>query len=195
VLNTLTAITDEPVPSARHVLPDLPEELDAIIKKALSKEPSDRFATAGEMQDALEEYLVGAREYVEQTRIALYLDSIFEEADKDPLPGRASRGTGSSPSLSSASGQSGSFGPFGQAPRVELTPSEVSIQGIGSAGQPAVFAPPPGGGAPYAVVEAPPADLEGPPRSAKRMWIIGLVVAIFIVLGVAAGMLTAFLLK
>ncbi len=190
VLNTLTAITDEPVPSARHIVADVPEELDAIIKKALAKDPADRFATAGELGDALNEYLVSSREYVEQTRIALYMDAIFEDADKDPLPSRASRGTGSHPSLNSASGQSGSFGPFGKAPRVELTPSEISIEGVEVASELAVTAESEELPHPFPGIPTPP-----PARSKKRALVIGLVVTLFIVLGVAVGMLTAFVLR
>ena len=46
-----------PVPSARSVAPDVPEELDELAARAMAKDPADRFATAGEMAEALADTL------------------------------------------------------------------------------------------------------------------------------------------
>jgi YVTN family beta-propeller protein len=46
-----------PVPSAREVAPEVPEELDSLARRAMAKDPDDRFATAGEMADALADTL------------------------------------------------------------------------------------------------------------------------------------------
>lgn len=45
------------IPSLRELAPDAPEELVVIAEKALSLDPADRYATAEEMQNALEEHL------------------------------------------------------------------------------------------------------------------------------------------
>jgi hypothetical protein len=45
-------VTDSP-PDVRDIKPDLPEALSAIVKKAIAKEPSERFGTASEMANAL----------------------------------------------------------------------------------------------------------------------------------------------
>ena len=42
---------DEPPPRPSERVPDLPDELDAVIAKALSKQPGDRYATCGELVD------------------------------------------------------------------------------------------------------------------------------------------------
>jgi len=44
----------EPLPLPRLVRPDLPEEVERVILRALAKEPDDRFQTAGEMVRALD---------------------------------------------------------------------------------------------------------------------------------------------
>jgi YVTN family beta-propeller protein len=42
-----------PVPSARSLSPEIPEELDSVARRAMAKKPAERFATAGEMAQAL----------------------------------------------------------------------------------------------------------------------------------------------
>lgn len=50
--------------------PDYPEPLQAIIVKALAPSPSDRFATAEDMQVALEEWLISSGKLVTATDVA-----------------------------------------------------------------------------------------------------------------------------
>jgi tetratricopeptide (TPR) repeat protein len=45
----------DPVPSVRRLREELPEELDAALRRALAKAPADRFATAAEFAQALAE--------------------------------------------------------------------------------------------------------------------------------------------
>jgi tetratricopeptide (TPR) repeat protein len=45
----------DPVPSARRLREELPEELDAALRRALAKTPADRFATVAEFAQALAE--------------------------------------------------------------------------------------------------------------------------------------------
>lgn len=47
------AHVSRPAPSARDTFREVPEQLDAVIAKSLSKDPPDRFASAGEMAVAL----------------------------------------------------------------------------------------------------------------------------------------------
>jgi serine/threonine-protein kinase len=56
------------LPSALR--PDYPAELEAIIKKALSPQPDGRFATAEDMQMALEEWLVSSGKLVTASDVA-----------------------------------------------------------------------------------------------------------------------------
>ncbi|MFC1960224.1 protein kinase [Chloroflexota bacterium] len=52
-LATILKHLNEPVPSPRAIEPDLPEEIELVILKAMAKEPDDRFATATEMTTQL----------------------------------------------------------------------------------------------------------------------------------------------
>ena len=49
----LAKLFTEPVPSAQDLRDAVPEDLDAAIRRALAKEPGDRFATAADMATAL----------------------------------------------------------------------------------------------------------------------------------------------
>ncbi|HEY8075536.1 MAG TPA: serine/threonine-protein kinase [Labilithrix sp.] len=65
-------------PSPRSVCPDLPEELDAICKKALARNPEDRFQTAEDMRIALESFLdVGA--VSARREISCVMSALFTE--------------------------------------------------------------------------------------------------------------------
>ena len=50
-----------PLPPIRNVKPDVPEEVERVILKAMAKDPDDRFQTVREMMDALDEAVEAAR--------------------------------------------------------------------------------------------------------------------------------------
>ncbi|MAT26719.1 MAG: hypothetical protein CMN29_17485 [Sandaracinus sp.] len=75
--HTFQAILDEPVPSARDVDPEIPEELDRIVQKALQKEMDDRYASAGEMQEALESWIAARGEAVGASRLRRLMEALF----------------------------------------------------------------------------------------------------------------------
>jgi len=75
----MRAVIEEPVPSIRSVNPELPEGLDAIVKRALAKQPEQRWDNAAEVQEALERWLAGSGQVVHTGRIKEYLAQLFEE--------------------------------------------------------------------------------------------------------------------
>jgi len=53
----LTNIATQPAPSVRRFRLDVPAKLEAVVQKCLEKEPNNRFATAGELAEALFPFL------------------------------------------------------------------------------------------------------------------------------------------
>ena len=56
------ALCDGPPPSPAAANPSVPPALDAIVRRALARDPAQRFAGAGEMADALRSFLAGGEE-------------------------------------------------------------------------------------------------------------------------------------
>ena len=52
---TLSRILVEPIPPVSDYAPDIPQSVAEVVAIALARDPGDRFATAGDMADALEE--------------------------------------------------------------------------------------------------------------------------------------------
>ncbi|HEY8429578.1 MAG TPA: serine/threonine-protein kinase, partial [Sandaracinaceae bacterium] len=73
----LAAVVNEDAPDAHAVDPDVPESLAAILRRALSRAPADRFGSAAELQHALEGYLAERREIVNGARIAALVEELF----------------------------------------------------------------------------------------------------------------------
>src|SRR5690606_849335 len=56
---TVYALMNDPIPPPSRHRPDVPPELEAIVMRALSRTPADRYESAEEMGAALEAFLVG----------------------------------------------------------------------------------------------------------------------------------------
>ena len=52
-ISKIYAHVADPIPSVRDEVPDVPEQLDAIVAKAMAKRPEDRFGSAGELTAGL----------------------------------------------------------------------------------------------------------------------------------------------
>ncbi len=76
---TLLRVGAADVPRPRSIRPDVPAELERIILKALAKEPDGRFATAAELQGALEQLLVSKGNVVGPAQLAQLMDELFHD--------------------------------------------------------------------------------------------------------------------
>jgi len=76
---TLLRVGAADVPRPRTVRPDLPADLERIILRALAKDPDDRFDTAGDLQQALEQLLVTRGEVVGPTQIEGLMNELFHD--------------------------------------------------------------------------------------------------------------------
>lgn len=99
-MQTLLAVVNAPVPSIRGVRPDVSPQLDAAVRKALAKDPAQRYASAREMKLALEEALGAQGGQIGRTRMLDWLRDVMDDAKRQGLvtehthSGSAGAGTG-----------------------------------------------------------------------------------------------------
>jgi serine/threonine-protein kinase len=76
---TMRAVIMDPVPSLKERLPDVADELDQILQKALAKEAGDRFATAEEFANELERFGKSTNQFATQREVANFVRKVFPE--------------------------------------------------------------------------------------------------------------------
>jgi serine/threonine-protein kinase len=69
--------------SLSALVPGVPAEIDAIVAKALEKDPAARWPTAKAMRDAFEAFLAGRGEVVTQADLAKYVADVAGEASAE----------------------------------------------------------------------------------------------------------------
>jgi len=74
---TLYAILNDPITPPSRVRSDVPYELDLIVMQALARSPGDRFASAEEMQEALEQFLEHQFPKYDARSLARMLEELF----------------------------------------------------------------------------------------------------------------------
>jgi hypothetical protein len=60
-LGTMMQATTQPLPRAREIVPDLPEEVERVLFKVLAKEPAKRYPSMGEFAEVLEKLILGEK--------------------------------------------------------------------------------------------------------------------------------------
>ena len=70
------------IPSPRSVKEDVPIALEAIIMKALAQKAEDRYATAAELQGALEEFMATLPTRITQRELGKFVADLFEDRRK-----------------------------------------------------------------------------------------------------------------
>ncbi len=76
---TMRSVIMDPVPSLRDRIADFPEELDLIIQKALAKDAEDRYATAGDFAQAMDDYAKKTNQVVPQREIRQFVRQVCAE--------------------------------------------------------------------------------------------------------------------
>jgi serine/threonine protein kinase len=74
---TLHALTEQLVLPPSAVLPGLPEALDAVVLRALERDPAARYASAAEFGAQLWEFLRARPEFVAHRELGTWLDELF----------------------------------------------------------------------------------------------------------------------
>jgi serine/threonine-protein kinase len=76
---SMMAIATEAAPRPSLSRPEISAELDAIVMRALEKDPDQRYASATEMLEAIENLVMAERHLVSSTAMARYLRELFGE--------------------------------------------------------------------------------------------------------------------
>ena len=79
---TITKVQKMEIPPPSRVMKDYPSGLEAIVLRALSREKEDRFQTADEMEDALEDYLVTTGVHTTHRQIGQLMRETFADRIK-----------------------------------------------------------------------------------------------------------------
>jgi len=80
---TLMRLLKEPVPRVSELVPEIDPRLDRIVARALRRDPAQRFQTAGEMRDALEQYIIEGRHVVQHEEIGRIVGDVFRDVRND----------------------------------------------------------------------------------------------------------------
>ena len=181
-------VSNQPLPRAQERRPDVPDALDRIIARALAPRREDRFATARDLQVALEDWLLKTGRRTTGADVADYMKSLFAERieQRRALIEAAKRGE-LTPGRPSRAGESGgayevrpaavddpqeaftlSFVPRRRRPRFDWKVAATAAVAVAAAVVIAVLAAGgPGGGelalGPEPEAAAPDAALEAPP--------------------------------
>lgn len=105
-MSVLDAVREGRIQAPRDLDPRLPLEVNALVLKALARDPDDRFLTAGEMQREIDGILASLKPAPSQADLGTYLHQLFAaeaQAGATPAsaasaPAAASRGAASAPS-------------------------------------------------------------------------------------------------
>lgn len=73
---TMYAIVNDPIPRPSRFRPDVPRALNDIVLRALARSPAERFSSAGEMGDALEDFLADQPKYDSRILVTM-LEDLF----------------------------------------------------------------------------------------------------------------------
>jgi TonB family protein len=76
-ISVLEAVRDGRIQTPRELDPSVPAEVEAVVLRALAREPDDRFESAGELQQAIEAILYEAKPTPSQTDLARFMTGLY----------------------------------------------------------------------------------------------------------------------
>ena len=76
---TVLAVVQLPIPRVRQIRPDIPEELDEIVARALSRDPDERYATARDLGRDLARFVVRQPDTLGMPERAEWMERLFPE--------------------------------------------------------------------------------------------------------------------
>ncbi|MCY1014920.1 serine/threonine-protein kinase [Pyxidicoccus sp. MSG2] len=82
----LRAVQQSAIPPPARLNPDVPEDLDAVIVRALDREPAARFQTAGELERALAQCVLKHAKTVDDTDLSAFMRRLFPTSLTQALP-------------------------------------------------------------------------------------------------------------
>ena len=78
-IDTMMAVAGEDIPRPSAIRPRLPKALDAIVMKALERDPSDRYASARELSRALRAFSLKGAEVIDEGHVESWMERLFGE--------------------------------------------------------------------------------------------------------------------
>jgi TonB family protein len=165
-ISILESVREGRVPRLADVAPDVPVPVQALVTKALERDPADRFATAGEMQREIERLLAEARPVPTEADLAQLLRRLFG-AGAALAPAAEASALSSAPSQPSAITGAGSRP--GTAAGASVAPAPVGVEAE-------IEAP--------VIVAAPIVKSSAPAKGRAGLW-IGVAAGVLIAVGVA----------
>jgi serine/threonine protein kinase len=72
-------LVNEPIPRVSSIIPSIDPELDAIVARALEKDPRDRYQTAEEMREALDAYIRSTGKPIKKVEIGRIVSGTFQD--------------------------------------------------------------------------------------------------------------------
>ncbi|QSQ18196.1 protein kinase [Myxococcus landrumensis] len=85
-LAVLRAVQHSVIPPPARLNPEVPEALDAVVMRALERDPSARFQTAGEMERALAQCVLEHATSVDETDLGAFMRRLFPVSPTQALP-------------------------------------------------------------------------------------------------------------
>ncbi|HWM86398.1 MAG TPA: serine/threonine-protein kinase, partial [Kofleriaceae bacterium] len=109
----------------------VPADLDGLLRRALQKDPSERYATASEMRDALDEWLFQSRLRMSAGRIGELVESLYEDASQRRRQGLEEVGIIDLSAMAPAMAVAGEVGVAAASDTIRVaSPHESEIDGI-----------------------------------------------------------------